>query len=215
MWRWLFAVVTVMGLTVVASAQQEPALPQDEEAEYRQVIDRRATGIVEGLDLDDPAREQKVHAILVGYYPKLREYHEEKGPKVRELEQEARRATEAGNESAAESAQMQVESLQQARQELRDEFVGQLKEVLSEEEINRVKDGMTYGLVQHRMEALSRIDLSEEQKKQVEEILVAAREEAFDEAGSREKHAAFRRAMGRISVRVLTEEQRAQLAERE
>ena len=72
---------------------------------------------------------------------------------------------------------------------------------LNEEQIEAVKDGMTYGVVKVTYEAtLDMIpSLKEEEKAQIYAWLVEAREFAMDAENSNKKHAAFGKYKGRIN----------------
>ena len=72
---------------------------------------------------------------------------------------------------------------------------------LNEEQIEAVKDGMTYGVVKVTYEAtLDMIpSLKEEEKVQIYAWLVEAREFAMDAENSNKKHAAFGKYKGRIN----------------
>ena len=80
-------------------------------------------------------------------------------------------------------------------------FPASLSLFLNEEQIEAVKDGMTYGVVKVTYEAtLDMIpSLKEEEKVQIYAWLVEAREFAMDAENSNKKHAAFGKYKGRIN----------------
>lgn len=80
-------------------------------------------------------------------------------------------------------------------------FPASLSLFLNEEQIEAVKDGMTYGVVKVTYEAtLDMIpSLKEEEKAQIYAWLVEAREFAMDAENSNKKHAAFGKYKGRIN----------------
>ena len=80
-------------------------------------------------------------------------------------------------------------------------FPASLSLFLNEEQIEAVKDGMTYGVVKVTYEAtLDMIpSLKEEEKVQIYAWLVEAREFAMDAENSNKKHVAFGKYKGRIN----------------
>ena len=80
-------------------------------------------------------------------------------------------------------------------------FPASLSLFLNEEQIEAVKDGMTYGVVKVTYEAtLDMIpSLKEEEKVQIYAWLLEAREFAMDAENSNKKHAAFGKYKGRIN----------------
>jgi hypothetical protein len=72
---------------------------------------------------------------------------------------------------------------------------------LTPEQVEKVKDGMTYGVVQityrRYLELLP--ELNEEQKREIRATLIEAREYAMDAGSSEEKHAVFNKYKGRIN----------------
>src|ERR1700689_244598 len=50
--------------------------PAEIEAQYAQSLDKRATAIVDALNIDDPAKATRVHDIIVAQYRDIRDWHE-------------------------------------------------------------------------------------------------------------------------------------------
>jgi hypothetical protein len=80
-------------------------------------------------------------------------------------------------------------------------FVSRLAVELSPEQVDKVKDGMSYGVVQvtnnRYLELLP--DLTDEQKREILAQLLEAREYAMDGGSSEEKHKIFGQYKGRIN----------------
>ena len=76
-----------------------------------------------------------------------------------------------------------------------------LSRELTPAQVDQVKDGLTYGVVNVTYNAYMKMypDLTAEQKGQLKSWLVEAREIAMDQGSSREKHAVFGKYKGRIN----------------
>jgi hypothetical protein len=80
-------------------------------------------------------------------------------------------------------------------------FVARLSVELTPEQVDKVKDGLTYGVVRitydRYLDLLPR--LNDEQKREILANLIEAREHAMDGGSSEEKHAIFGKYKGRIN----------------
>ncbi|MCK7539944.1 MAG: DUF3826 domain-containing protein [Marinilabiliales bacterium] len=76
-----------------------------------------------------------------------------------------------------------------------------LRQELSQEQIDQVKDGLTYGVLPITYKGYQDMlpDLTPEQKAKILEWLTEAREHAMDGGSSEEKHAWFGKYKGRIN----------------
>src|SRR5204863_6018387 len=131
--------------------------PTDDEAAYTQTINKRADDIVSVLDISDASKSQKVHDILVAQYRALRDWYDANDPKGKADDRDSLKS-------------------------IHDRFLGKLSAELTPDQIERVKDKMTYNKVQVTYDAYVEIaqTLTSEQKSKVLEFLKAAREEAMD-----------------------------------
>ena len=80
-------------------------------------------------------------------------------------------------------------------------FLTALSHELSQEQVTKVKDGMTYNVLKVTYTAYSDMipSLTKEQKDQIMTWLVEAREQAMDAENSEKKHAWFGKYKGRIN----------------
>ena len=80
-------------------------------------------------------------------------------------------------------------------------FVARLAVELAPDQVGRVKDGLTYGVVPITYAAYRKLlpDLTDEQAREVLANLLEAREYAMDAGSSEEKHAWFGKYKGRIN----------------
>jgi hypothetical protein len=138
---------------------------------------------VSALGITDPTKEKKVYDILVAQYRTLRDWHDAN---------DASRKLAKGEE---------LEAFKSALKEVHDVFISRLSAELTPEQVEMVKDKMTYGKVQFTFAGyLSEYPtLTDEQKEKVIEFLKQAREEAIDGGSSEEKSFIFNRYKGKIN----------------
>jgi hypothetical protein len=81
------------------------------------------------------------------------------------------------------------------------EFLAKLSAELSPEQVDQVKDGLTYGVAHGTYNVYLKMypELTDAQKKQIMDWLVEAREIAMDQGTSNEKHAVFGKYKGKIN----------------
>lgn len=178
--------------------QSPPAETADDpEAAYTRVITERADKIVATLGIDDPSRAERVRDLLVNQYRGLREIHDAIAAKTAEA------SKTAGADPTVVTAWVAVARVQGSVKlsQLHRYFLARLATELTPEQVNQVKDGMTYGVVQvtynRYLEMLP--ELTDEQKREILASLLEAREYAMDGGSSEEKHKIFGQYKGRIN----------------
>jgi hypothetical protein len=197
----LFSVANVLAASAAAmfycSTVFAAASPADEEAAYTKTINQRADKIVATLGLDDAAKATRVRDLIAGQFRGLREIHDARDAKLEQTKQSPGgdpTIAAAWNRVATDQAAMKVNDLHRR-------FVARLSVELSPEQVERVKDGLTYGVVPitHRRYLELLPELTDEQKREILANLVEAREHAMDGGSSEEKHAIFGKFKGRIN----------------
>lgn len=85
--------------------------------------------------------------------------------------------------------------------QLHERYLSKLSSVLTTEQVTKVKDGMTYGILPITYNAYLQMlpQLTKEQQKQIMAWLEEAREKAMDAGSSEQKHAWFGKYKGRIN----------------
>ena len=201
--RCLFDTVALLFVTLAAlsfgHSPMAAASPKliDEESAYTRTINERADKIVAKLGIQDSAKATRVQDLIASHYRALRDIHELRDAKADEV------AKSPAADPTVAAAWSQV-TRDQANVKLSDahrRFVARLSVELTPEQVDKVKDGLTYGVVQatygRYLELLP--ELSDEQKREILATLIEAREQAMDGGSSEEKHAIFGKYKGRIN----------------
>lgn len=191
--------VFLLGRLLAGAGAAEPGLSAPgapEEEAYRQTIATRAERILRPLQLQDLDTSNRVHALLMRHYRNLRDLHDQRDVALRSLKD----ASPGAPDRAAEESRIRHATRHQL-DALHTNFVQALARELTPAQVDQVKDGMTYNLVEVTYRAYLRLlpELSESQKQQIRSWLLEARELAMDEGTAREKHAVFNRYKGRIN----------------
>ena len=157
---------------MVATAQAPQT--DDAAAAYTKTITQRAAKIVTPLGIGDAATAEKVQAIIVQQYRDLNAVHE------------------AQKDEAEKAKQLK---------QLHESFLSKLSTHLNAEQIDKIKDGMTYGVLNVTYTAYQDMipTLTNDQKSKIYDWLKEARELAMDERSSENKHKEFGKYKGRIN----------------
>jgi hypothetical protein len=178
-------------------AQDTNPAVEPKAAAYLRTLNERATKIVTTLGVADAAKSNHVHAILVQQYRALNDIHF-----VRDIGIQNARAKAGDDKPSANAAIQAIHAAARPKlDKLHAEFLAHLSAGLSPGQVDRVKDGMTYGVlpVTYNAYLKSFPDLTEGQKAQIKAWLTEARELAMDGSTSEEKHAVFGKTKGRIN----------------
>lgn len=185
---WLFSLVT--------SAQTVALNTSGLDAEYVESIVKRSQKIVDGLGLTDTQKAENVRNIIANRYFLLNDIHSEC---------DKRKQYAKDSISGAGKRQRIIESAERRRDaELYKhhfELASALALYLTDEQIDAVKDGMTYGRLKRDYNAQLEMipTLTEEEKTQILVWLKEAREYAIDSGDSKQKHFWFDKYRGRTN----------------
>lgn len=156
------------------------AQPQTEEqaAAYTKTITQRAAKIVTSLQIGDSVKAHQVQAIIVQQYRNLSAIHDAGDAKKEEQLKEAHNT-----------------------------YISKLSALLTQQQIDQVKDGMTYSVLQVTYKGYQDmiLTLTDDQKNKIYAWLLEAREQAMDQGSSEEKHKVFGKYKGRINNYLSTE----------
>lgn len=191
------AILFLMLSNVVATYAQNNALSDDDKAKYLKVITERADKIVSVLNLEDASKMGKVRNVIRDQYSNLNEIYT-----IRDLKNKEIKEKNAGSKVERDSAiAKQNRSTEAALAKLHKKYISKLSSNLSTEQIDQVKNGMTYNILPITYKAYQEeiLTLTEDQKKQILIWLTEAREHAIDAESSDKKHAWFGKYKGRIN----------------
>jgi hypothetical protein len=135
--------------------------------------------------------------LIASQYRALREIHDKRDARLAE----ARKSPAADGTIAEAWIKVAQDEANLKLDELHRRFTARLDVELTPEQVEKVKDGLTYGVVRvtyaRYLELLP--TLNDEQKREILANLIEAREHAMDAGSSEEKHAIFGRYKGRIN----------------
>lgn len=169
---------------------------QNNEEAYIKTITDRSAKIVNGLSIKDSVVYNKVVMQLVGQYSGLN--------KIQEADKALVISIKQGTATADEKMALLKEAEEKRNKELSSlhhSFISGLQQLLSPEQLELVKDGMTYRVFPITFAAYQDMipALTDTQKAKIYEWLKEAREVAMDAGSSDQKHAVFGKYKGRIN----------------
>ena len=180
--------------SIYTNAQQNNTGTTD--TAYQRVIAERTAKIVNTLEITDKAKAEKAQAIIASQYIQLNAIHDNSKATVTAI-----KAKPLSKEEIADAVKKEEENKSEKLRQLHIQFIGQLKNTLTEAQIEKVKDGMTYRVLPITwaayLDMLPR--LTQEQKDKMYAWLIEARELAMDQGSSDAKHAVFGKYKGKIN----------------
>ncbi len=188
------AALTIIALLVFYTTYGQDNTTQQQD--YQQVIKTRSEKIVNVLDITDSDKYKNVVSDLVQQYCSIHTIHEQNKKTIDELKQQTLSKEEMDEALKQQEAKKNTQLKQQ-----HEKFIAQLKDNLTEEQVEKVKDGMTYRVFPITYAGYLDMlpSLTEEQKNQIYTWLKEARELAIDAESSEKKHAVFGKYKGRIN----------------
>lgn len=178
----LFAIASIATVSFAAekNAVTNP-VPDQAGASYTQTLEKRVGDILNALALSDTNKAARVHDILLAHYRALN-------------------ANDAPLRASPKDTNV-VAQVHAARKTLHDDFLSKLSQNLTPEQVEVIKDKMTYNKVKVTYAAYCDIipGLTDAQKAHILQTLKDAREEAMDGGSSDEKSAIFKKYKGRIA----------------
>ena len=165
----------ILSLFTITASAQVALKTEGQDPQYVETIKGRAQKIVDGLQLTDAQKAENVRNIIANRYFLLNDIHAKYDKKTQE------------------------DALYAELYKHHFELASALALYLNEEQIDAVKDGMTYGRLKRDYNAQLEMipTLKEEEKAQILVWLREAREYAIDAADSKGKHFWFDKYRGR------------------
>ena len=167
----------ILSLFTITANAQVALKTEGQDPQYVETIKGRAQKIVDGLQLSDAQKAENVRNIIANRYFLLNDIHAKYDKKTQE------------------------DALYAELYKHHFELASALALYLNEEQIDAVKDGMTYGRLKRDYNAQLEMipTLKEEEKAQILIWLREAREYAMDAADSKGKHFWFDKYRGRTN----------------
>jgi hypothetical protein len=191
-----FVLVAALAFATLQAASAQQGQSKAEEAQYTRVITARSQKIVDQLGITDTGKAGAVRDVLVSQYRRLGKVYdwrqaEKKSMKQSGLSSGERTLRQNQVDSAADLTLMKYHR----------NFIGRLSAVLTPEQVDKVKDAMTYNVLHVTYQAYLDMlpNLTQPQKDTILSDLIEAREYSMDGGSSEEKHWWFGKYKGRIN----------------
>lgn len=184
-----------------------------EDIDYLRVTNERAQKIVSRLGLTESAKGNRVRDQIAGLYRDLNAIHFK-----RDSELKSANELNSNDQGTREVSIAMVRSETESQQfRLHYAFLGRLAAELNGDEIDQVKNGLTYDVVPKTYQQYLKLHpkMTAEQQRTIHALLLEAREHAMDAGSSEEKHGLFGKYKGRINNYLSAEGYDAKQAERD
>jgi hypothetical protein len=181
-------------LVQLVFAQSNTVADQDQ---YLKSLQARVVKIVAPLGIEKEKQSQKVHALVLSQYQTLSRIHGERDAKAKAL-----RSTSVASKDEMKSLEAAVEmDANKEITKMHDLFLHRLGRRLKAEQVDAVKDGMTYHVAPNTYKGYQEMlpTLTALQKEKIWNWLKEAREIAMDAETSEKKHWWFGKYKGRIN----------------
>jgi hypothetical protein len=164
---------------------------------YVKMITERSAKIVANLGITEAKKTEKVTGLIRDQYSELNDIYAERDAHVKDIK-EKNKDNKVERDSALAKENRAIEALLVKQHK---KYIGKLSAQLTNEQVDLVKNGMTYNVLPITYKAYQEeiLTLTEDQKKQILVWLTEAREHAMDAESSDKKHAWFGKYKGRIN----------------
>jgi hypothetical protein len=189
-------IVTLSIPTAHATQGHTTAMQYDDTA-YLRIVTQRAARIVAGLGISDTSFAARVRDTIAHQYCNLNAIYTRRDDRIRAakgLPGMDPQTLDSIKKSAGEDAGRKIAVLH-------GQYLDKLSKMLSPQQVEGVKDGMTYNVLHVTYRGYQEMlpDLTQEQKARILADLTEAREHAMDAESSEKKHAWFGKYKGRIN----------------
>jgi Spy/CpxP family protein refolding chaperone len=166
-----FLLLSLIFFTATIVSAQTPA---EKDIAFKKVLTERSGKIVSSLNIANSRKQEKVIAIIASQYYDLNKVHDN----IKEEKEKEKQLAQ-----------------------LHKKFIAKLNKKLTDTQVEQVKNGMTYNVLNVTYAAYNDmiLSLSDEQKEKIYNWLIEAREIAMDQGSSDEKHKVFGKYKGRIN----------------
>jgi hypothetical protein len=192
------ALITILSVPAIHPGNPVATNLSYEDTGYTKVITQRAGKIVAALGIPDSLAALRVRGIIVDQYRALNAIYTDRDTKLSTLKNQQ----PTPDRSTADSVKKDIEKDVDVRlQQLHGAYLALLGKELTPAQVDKVKDGMTYSVLEVTYRAYQEMlpSLTEQQKARILADLTEAREHAMDAESSEKKHAWFGKYKGRIN----------------
>lgn len=168
---------------------------QDFDPEYVKVTNQRAKKIVDNMDIQNADKAAKVADYIAHQYRNLSLIHDERDASIEKAKEQFEGKQKDKKVKKAEK------KANKAMDKLHKKYIAQLSSELSDNQVEEVKNGMTYNVAPNTFKVYQELvpDLTQDQKDKIWNWLAEAREHAMDAGSSHAKHAWFGKYKGKIN----------------
>lgn len=183
-------------LMVGQVAAQKASTKKHADEAYWEVVSKRAEKIVKDLNIQDEAKFARVRDLIAQQYYDLNGIHDGTKAAKEQLKKQIQ-----DKEAATAKIEKNQKKADKDLAKLHKLYLKNLSKELNDEQIEGVKNGMTYGVLPITYGGYQEMipHLTQEEKQQIYDWLVEAREHAMDAGSSDEKHGWFGKYKGRIN----------------
>ncbi len=173
------------------------AAAADDDPAYSRVLEKRAADVLDVLGLDDPAKATRVREAVINEYRGLRKLHDARDAAIKAL----RGRGDRDKAELARQVEAERERTDAAASALTDGFLAALAADLSPDQVETVKDKMTYNKLRVTYDAYLDMlpDLTPAQKRVIFDTLKEARDKAVYAGSAEEKSEVFNKYKGRVN----------------
>lgn len=165
--------------------------------DYIKVVTERSNKIVTAAGITDSLKFKKVRDIVAAQYSDLNTIYDARKAKANEIK------TQMPDDKTGANAKIALVDSDVVKQVkvLHTSYLKKLNKELTADEVDKIKDGMTYRVYPLTYAAYQDEipNLTDEQKSKIKNWLLEARENAIDAESSEKKHAWFGKFKGRIN----------------
>jgi outer membrane translocation and assembly module TamA len=201
--RLLLVVLLLPSISPLLARAADVPSTQDSSSQYETDLNKRGDAVLKALRLADADKAARVKQIVMEQYRAIKDADD--------------RAMAGASRDAKASVAKAKEAAVAAKKPLHDAFLQKLSLELTPEQVEVVKDTMTYNVVRVTYDAYrdELPQLTDAQQSYILLQLKDARDLAMDEGSSKDKHAVFNKAKGRINIYLSKEGYDLKKAEKE
>jgi hypothetical protein len=194
----IFGFISIVSLSLLlfTATSSRAQSPSEKETAFHKVLQERSKKIVSSLGIEKDSKKEKITNIIAGQYYKLNMLHDDTKAKVALI-----KTSGIAKETIEQKIKEAEESKAAGIRKLHKKFIARLNSKLTDGQTDKVKDGMTYNVMNVTYAAYNDmvLSLTEKHKEQILAWLKEAREKAMDEGSSDDKHKVFGKYKGRIN----------------